>query len=53
MQIDYISICDPKSLEEIERIDAPALMALAVKVGNTRLIDNTILQPAAGPPGSK
>jgi len=45
-QIDYISICDPESLEEIDIIDAPALMALAAKVGETRLIDNTILKPA-------
>jgi pantoate--beta-alanine ligase len=52
-QIDYISICDPESLVEIERIDAPALMALAVKVGNTRLIDNAILKPASKPAESR
>ena len=41
--IDYVSICDPETLIDVERIDRPALMALAVKVGKTRLIDNTIL----------
>ncbi|MEJ2477588.1 MAG: pantoate--beta-alanine ligase, partial [Desulfobacterales bacterium] len=41
--IDYLSICDPETLIDVERIDRPALMALAVKVGKTRLIDNTIL----------
>jgi pantoate--beta-alanine ligase len=41
--IDYLSICDPETLVDVERIDRPALMALAVKVGKTRLIDNTIL----------
>lgn len=52
-QIDYVSICDPETLEEVERIDAPALMALAVKVGKTRLIDNTILTPSAEPSDSR
>lgn len=41
--IDYLSICDPETLIDVERIDRPALMALAVRVGKTRLIDNTIL----------
>ena len=43
--IDYIAICDPETLENIPTIDRPALMALAVKVGSTRLIDNKILNP--------
>lgn len=43
--IDYISICDPDTLEPVQRIDSPALMALAVHIGKTRLIDNTLLQP--------
>lgn len=43
--IDYIAICDPDTLENMETIDRPAVMALAVKVGKTRLIDNTMLLP--------
>jgi len=43
--IDYIAICDPQSLEDITIINRPALMALAVKLGATRLIDNRILAP--------
>jgi len=43
--IDYISICDPGNLEDLKTIDQPVLMALAVKVGKTRLIDNMILKP--------
>ncbi len=43
--IDYISICDLESFEEVKIIDRPVLMALAVKVGVTRLIDNIILSP--------
>lgn len=41
---DYISICDPETLDDIKTIDRPALMALAVKIGKTRLIDNTIIE---------
>ena len=44
-QIDYISICDPDNLNDAAFIDGPVLMALAVKVGSTRLIDNMILKP--------
>lgn len=44
-QIDYISICDPECLEAVQTIDKPVLMALAVTVGKTRLIDNMILNP--------
>ena len=43
--IDYIAICDPDTLEDIQTIDRSAVMALAVKVGKTRLIDNMILSP--------
>jgi pantoate--beta-alanine ligase len=41
--IDYISIADPETLEEIDVIDRPALVSLAVRIGGTRLIDNTML----------
>lgn len=43
--IDYIAICDPETLADIRTINGPALMALAVKVGKTRLIDNMLLNP--------
>ena len=43
--IDYISICNPETLDEISIVKGPVLMALAVKVGKTRLIDNMILTP--------
>lgn len=43
--IDYISICDPATLADIQIVDRPALMALAVKVGKPRLIDNVMLSP--------
>ena len=44
--IDYVSVADPRSLEELHgRIDAPALLSLAVRFGATRLIDNALLEP--------
>ena len=42
-QIDYVSVADPTSLEELEHITGPALVSMAVKVGKTRLIDNLVL----------
>ena len=44
-KIDYIVICDTETLVDIQTIDKPVLMALAVKVGKARLIDNMILNP--------
>jgi pantoate--beta-alanine ligase len=41
--IDYVSIVDAEELKDVERITGPALVALAVFFGDTRLIDNTIL----------
>ena len=42
-QIDYISIVDSESLENLKKIDRGALVALAVKIGSARLIDNIVL----------
>ncbi|RLB11752.1 MAG: pantoate--beta-alanine ligase [Deltaproteobacteria bacterium] len=43
-RIEYISICDPDTLEEIEEIKERALLAMAVYVGKARLIDNAIIE---------
>lgn len=42
---EYISVCDPGTLEEVSVVEGPALVALAVWVGNTRLIDNRVVTP--------
>ncbi len=42
--IDYVSIYDYPSLETVENINEQALAAVAVRFGNTRLIDNIILK---------
>jgi pantoate--beta-alanine ligase len=43
--IDYISVADAATLEEIGMIERDALVSLAVRFGGTRLIDNTVLRP--------
>ncbi len=43
-KIDYIELRDPKNLIEKKEISGPTLLALAVFVGQTRLIDNIILE---------
>jgi len=45
--IDYISIVDNDLLQPIAEIDRPALIALAVRIGPARLIDNIIVEPPA------
>ncbi len=42
-RIDYVSIADAETLEELESIDRRAVVSLAVKIGKPRLIDNIIL----------
>ncbi|MBU1694019.1 MAG: pantoate--beta-alanine ligase [Verrucomicrobia bacterium] len=49
-RVDYIEIVDDASLEPIRAIEHPALAAMAVFVGRTRLIDNTVLHPTSKRP---
>jgi len=42
--IDYVSIADTETLDELDRVEPPALVSLAVRVGDTRLIDNIVLE---------
>ena len=37
---DYVSVADASTLAELDRIDGPALLSMAVRFGSTRLIDN-------------
>ncbi len=40
---DYVSLCDAKTLAEVEAADGETVMAIAAFVGEARLIDNCIL----------
>jgi len=46
IDIEYIDICDAYTLEELDTIKNRAVLAIACRIGKTRLIDNTILTEA-------
>jgi pantoate--beta-alanine ligase len=43
-KIEYVSVADPDTLEELSQIDRTALVSMAVRIGRTRLIDNVGLE---------
>jgi pantoate--beta-alanine ligase len=43
---EYCELVDPDTLEQVETLDQDALLAVAARVGEVRLIDNAILRPA-------
>jgi len=43
---EYVSCADARTLHELERVDGPALLSLAVRFGTVRLIDNEPLEEA-------
>lgn len=45
-KIDYVKIVDLKTMQQISEIDRPALCAIAVYIGKTRLIDNFFTEDA-------
>jgi pantoate--beta-alanine ligase len=42
-QVEYASCADALTLQELQRIEGPALLSLAVVLGSTRLIDNELV----------
>ena len=42
--VNYVSIADDDTLEELTTVQPPALVSMAVKIGPTRLIDNIVLE---------
>jgi pantoate--beta-alanine ligase len=51
-RLEYAEVRDPETLEEVEEVTSPALLGLAVWVGDVRLIDNRLLVPAEAERGS-
>ncbi|MGH7273165.1 MAG: pantoate--beta-alanine ligase, partial [Nitrospiria bacterium] len=43
-RVDYVSISNPQTLQEVQKIEGKTLIALAVWIGKTRLIDNIIVR---------
>ena len=46
-KIDYVSAVDAVTMENVHRIDRPVLVAMAVYIGKTRLIDNFLTEDCA------
>jgi pantoate--beta-alanine ligase len=42
---EYLALVDPETLAEVTAVDQDALLAVAARIGEVRLIDNTILSP--------
>jgi len=49
---EYLALVDPDSFQPITNVNGRVLMAVAARVGDTRLIDNTIITTAATPAGA-
>jgi pantoate--beta-alanine ligase len=45
LEAEYLALVDPETLEPLPTLSQPALLALAVRVGEVRLIDNAVLEP--------
>jgi pantoate--beta-alanine ligase len=45
VRLDYFEIVDPETLDPIATVNRKCLVAVAAFVGNTRLIDNLLLEP--------
>ena len=48
IRIDYLAICDPDTLEPLDRIDRQAVILGAVRLGSVRLIDNVVTRRKRG-----
>jgi pantoate--beta-alanine ligase len=45
VSIDYVAAVDPLTLKNVETIAGPTVLAIAARVGKTRLIDNMVVSP--------
>ena len=43
-QVEYVSVAGAEDLEELTEVTGPAMVSVAVKIGETRLIDNIMLE---------
>jgi pantoate--beta-alanine ligase len=45
LNIDYVAAVDALTLKPVEKVELPTVLAIAARVGNTRLIDNVMIAP--------
>jgi pantoate--beta-alanine ligase len=44
-QVEYVSVCDPDTLEPVTRVTSRVVLLGAIRVGSVRLIDNVLVRP--------
>jgi len=49
---EYLALVDPDSFELVHNVNGRVLVAVAARIGDTRLIDNTVIHTAATPDGA-
>ena len=47
-RVDYVSVADPETCRELDRVEDAALFSIAASVGKARLIDNVVVGPDRG-----
>jgi pantoate--beta-alanine ligase len=47
VRLEYVSVSDLETFQEVECVERPALLLVAAWIGTTRLIDNVLLDPGA------
>ena len=52
-RVDYVSVADPETLQELRRADGDAFASLALRLGSVRLIDNLLLRGDERPAGGE
>jgi pantoate--beta-alanine ligase len=45
VSVDYVVAVDPMTLKPVDNVEGPTLLAIAARVGATRLIDNFVVEP--------
>ncbi len=51
VRMDYVEVCDARTLEDVRHIEGDVVIALAAYLGKTRLIDNLVFRtPPSKPP---
>ena len=48
LRVEYLAVAEPRALVPVETVDADTVVALAARLGRTRLIDNIILGEGLG-----
>jgi pantoate--beta-alanine ligase len=48
LRLEYLEVVGPDDMQPVERVEGPVLVAGALWVGSTRLIDNLFCPPAEG-----